>query len=733
MSTSPEKTRIAVLGGGFGSLSAVFALTSEPGWEERYQITVYQEGWRLGGKAASGRDVAEQSRSASRGSHVWFGFYENALGMMRRIYQELGRAPGTPMATFREAFAAGSALHLASEIEGRAPVWPLALPENGEVPGEGGPIPTIWGYVGMILGWVLESLPQLHRERGSYQALIASWEAGTREILVNLITRARKRGIACYGDEAIDPDTISDAMILRASAICATIEASLEDDATRRAWISPLLLIAEECVVGLLRDREQVTIPYFLGPLRLGLGLIRGILGDRLYAPGRSYEVIQGEEFREWLGRHGADDDLLQHPLVGELYAAFFAYTDGESLRPAIAAGTMLQVVLRLFFTYRGALYYVPRAGMGEIVFAPLYLLLRRRGVRFKFFHRVKALHVAEGEELIDGISIGRQVALKRRRSPYDPLIAVKGLSCWPSAPRWEQIVLGDQPEVQALDFESPDAPEVDAIRLRRGRDFDLVICGIPPDALAPISRRLTRRSERWAGMLDNLKTAAVGGIKLWLHPSWKELTGDPSPALAGSNFPAPFSRWTNTSATISAERWTGNHWPGSSISLEASIPEAVLSLADGSPGSLERAAEGWIRLQARRWLQSHTRRLWPEGVTGSSNCLDWNLLVDAKRRMGEERLDGQHLWTAPQRGRFVLSLPGGDRHRLAPGDSGFGNLALAGDWTDTGLNLGCIEAAVISGIQAARAISGAALPILGELERPARPASASAAAASAG
>jgi uncharacterized protein with NAD-binding domain and iron-sulfur cluster len=31
----------------------------------------------------------------------------------------------------------------------------------------------------------------------------------------------------------------------------------------------------------------------------------------------------------------------------------------------------------------------------------------------------------------------------------------------------------------------------------------------------------------------------------------------------------------------------------------------------------------------------------------------------------------------------------------------------LAGDWTDNGLNAGCIEAAVVSGLQAANAILG--------------------------
>jgi uncharacterized protein with NAD-binding domain and iron-sulfur cluster len=36
-----------------------------------------------------------------------------------------------------------------------------------------------------------------------------------------------------------------------------------------------------------------------------------------------------------------------------------------------------------------------------------------------------------------------------------------------------------------------------------------------------------------------------------------------------------------------------------------------------------------------------------------------------------------------------------------------FDNLTIAGDWTATGLDSGCIESAVISGLLAAHAISG--------------------------
>jgi len=59
-----------------------------------------------------------------------------------------------------------------------------------------------------------------------------------------------------------------------------------------------------------------------------------------------------------------------------------------------------------------------------------------------------------------------------------------------------------------------------------------------------------------------------------------------------------------------------------------------------------------------------------------------------------------------------VLSEAGSIGKRLAPHDSGFINLALAGDWVRTTLNAGCLEAATLGGLGAADAIlSGKVTP----------------------
>jgi len=67
-------------------LSLAWCLSADPSVE----ITVYQLGWRLGGKLASSRRVDGPPRIEEHGLHVWSGFYENAFWMMQDVYRAIG-------------------------------------------------------------------------------------------------------------------------------------------------------------------------------------------------------------------------------------------------------------------------------------------------------------------------------------------------------------------------------------------------------------------------------------------------------------------------------------------------------------------------------------------------------------------------------------------------------------------------------------------------------------------
>src|SRR6476619_1861424 len=99
-----DRQKGAVLGGGVASIVAAFELTSTEELRARYEVTVHQLGWRLGGKCASGRNERHGQRIEEHGLHIWLGFYENAFRVMRETYAALGRPRGAPLATWRDAF-----------------------------------------------------------------------------------------------------------------------------------------------------------------------------------------------------------------------------------------------------------------------------------------------------------------------------------------------------------------------------------------------------------------------------------------------------------------------------------------------------------------------------------------------------------------------------------------------------------------------------------------------------
>jgi hypothetical protein len=115
------------------------------------------------------------------------------------------------------------------------------------------------------------------------------------------------------------------------------------------------------------------------------------------------------------------------------------------------------------------------------------------------------------------------------------------------------------------------------------------------------------------------------------------------------------------------------------------------------------------VRDNAIRFLNTSAGTLWPNAVRGDE--FRWEILAteDARAsRVNSKRFDTQY-WTANVNptDRYVQSLPGTVAYRVSPLDMTFDNLTIAGDWTATGLDSGCIESAVMSGMLAAHAISG--------------------------
>jgi len=77
-----------------------------------------------------------------------------------------------------------------------------------------------------------------------------------------------------------------------------------------------------------------------------------------------------------------------------------------------MGAGCYLHWTLRSF-AYAGAFAWLFEAGTGETVIAPLYEVLKKRGVKFEFFHKVESLHLNTEGTAVESVRFGVQAKLK--------------------------------------------------------------------------------------------------------------------------------------------------------------------------------------------------------------------------------------------------------------------------------------------------------------------------------
>jgi uncharacterized protein with NAD-binding domain and iron-sulfur cluster len=204
--------------------------------------------------------------------------------------------------------------------------------------------------------------------------------------------------------------------------------------------------------------------------------------------------------------------------------------------------------------------------------------------------------------------------------------------------------------------------------------------------------------------MVHEIKTVATQAFQVWLTVPEADLGWD-SPGVTITGYVKPFDTWASMTQLIAAERWTGDQPKslGYFCNTLATGPEP-----DRSSTDYWDAMQAVVRQNAVDFLRTEVASMWPGTVDPSSGEFDWELLAGGEAKTGEARFDTQ-FWTAnvdPSE-RYVQSVPGSDRYRLRADQSGCDNLFLAGDWIDSGLNAGCVEAAVISGLQAANAVLG--------------------------
>jgi uncharacterized protein with NAD-binding domain and iron-sulfur cluster len=691
------KTKVAVLGGGVGAITAAFELTA-PHHGGRYEVTVYQPGWRLGGKCASGRGGPDK-RIEEHGLHVWFGFYANAFKMIQRCYDEWEPPKASPIKKWDEAFKQCNDIVLFESWRGRWSPWHLEFPHDpGDVPGSGHDV-SPWQFLHTLLEWLRL---EWHNVRGKTGAPRPD-DLPRRRFDVSWLPR-----LAAEIGRALEREYVTHYLEHAFKVAAAHVESPAPGDHRHHhvGWVERLLSDFKHWFfhVALEPWIDDDDVRRFAIMLDFWVTVVTGLVADEVFE--RGFGVLNDIDLWKWLRRHGAERLTLEHAaFVKALYDLVFAYRDGDKRHPDLATGKALQAMIRIVSEYKGAVLWKMQAGMGDTVFTPLYDVLRRRGVRFRFFHQVTGLGVSAEGKAVSSITVQPQVCLTHGR--YDPIVTVGGLRCWPSSPRWNQLVDGPELCERGVNFENECNPlGLKPCKLYAGKDFDEIVLGISVGALPEICGELAAANPRFRQMMDGSDTVMTEGIQLWLAKAASDLGWDFETAIATS-YVNVADTYSNMSQLIPREKWRRRVRPQETVYLCGVIDHrGVRSQED---------ADARVRSNAREFLARNAEAVWPKACNGD-NSFDWEMLFDSGGATGEARLDSQFFRANFQpTERYVLTRAGSVSSRLRSDESGFSNLKLAGDWTRNGIDGGSVEAAVTSGMQASRAICGYPRVIQGE------------------
>jgi uncharacterized protein with NAD-binding domain and iron-sulfur cluster len=682
-----------------GGLTAAWRL-SEPGWRDRFErITVYQRGWRLGGKGASSR--GRYGRIEEHGLHVWLGFYENSFRVLRESYAELDRPatdPQAPILTWRDAIKPAPAVGLEDRDRDDWRHWLARFAPNDLEPGAPGgdtQPASLTEFALRALRLVIDGVESL-ADVGSI---------GRTERVV-LSTSAESPASSLIDGVVLGTQLAVPAALLEAVRLASgTLVGSAAATAAPTGGASPELLDAldrlQDRLHGVVAGDPDLKRAWQY--ISLTVALLRGLVADGVFA-GVPLSRLDEEDYLDWVRRHGAAPEAVDGALLRAMYDMCFAFVDGDTSRPSFGAGSAVLLAVKMALEYKGGVFWKMSAGMGDAVFAPLYQALRQRGVDFEFFHRVDALHLSADKTAIDAISVGRQAACAPGIERYEPLVRVRGLPCFPDAPLVDQLDDAEGIEHEPLEAHGCTWPDAERRVLRRGIDFDVAVLAIPVGMAEVVCRELIDDRREWRNMAANVATVATQAFQIWLREPEPAL-GWPHPGTTMSGYTDPFDTWASMPQLIDAEDWPDDDRPAAIAYFCGVMP------TPRRPADAPSHADGYrdqVRERAVTFLDRSLGHLLPGAV--GDHGFRWDLLCGRDGMAGRAAFDSQ-FWTAnvDPADRYVQSLPGTSRYRLRSDESGYDNLFLAGDWTDSGLNAGCIEAAVLSGLQAANAVLGRA------------------------
>jgi len=700
-SESNSKKKITVLGGGPASLATVWYMLKNNNWDlSNYDVTVYQLGWRLGGKCANGRNKDNYYRIEEHGIHFWFGCYHNSWELIKELYEHLPKTGYKIPFTWYDAFTPSKAYVGFEQLDYGWDMWRIQPPAWPVPPGE------------VDIPYVQEGArnkPLADVMRDAMQVLTGNFHENIGQAA--LVMKNEHRDIDT-DDLSRKVEEIEEAFIALLSKNKLGIHIPGSGIVLEFIEMLDDLCTAFMNAFGDFLD-HHIEIRKLFVVVNLGLTILKGMLIDNVFYDG--FDVINEYDFIEWLRMHGASEITLGSTLTRSYYDGAFAFRYGDKTLPDSEAGTTLKGLLFAFATTNQSMFWKMNGGLGEILFAPLYLVLKYYGVKFEFFHRVDHLRLSDDKKSIASIEFGRQVNIADGLSGYDPLVDIKGVKCWLTEPKYECLKEGA--ELQRLqnaglnvNLESfwTEWPDVGKVTLQAGTDFDEIVFGISAGSVPYLCNQLIEANTDWQNVAANIKTVQTQSVQLWMNRSATELGWPFDDTTIYTTFYEPLDTWASAKELIKYGKWPDlkpkdvfyfvgvMHDPGI-------VPPPTFHR---HPAFMKQMVFDYFLEFLMKYIDIPFPRT--KSNADESVWFNWGLLYDFDRQIGHRRLNSQYFRAnIDPSERYVLTVKGSSKYRFSPGNAGFTNLIVTGDWTKTFLNTGCFEAAIMSAIEAASAVTG--------------------------
>ncbi len=699
--------RVVILGGGMAGLAAAYALSATAQLRASYDVTLYQTGWRLGGKCASTRgphlaDPGSQ-RIEEHGLHVWFGFYYNAFHMIRDCFGELG----DPLLSVDTMFRRCSSTPLMEPVSANKwSIWPLDFPEDGPnvEPGVTPGMPSITEAARRIFKFFSDHVHRIAADfpKQAADPVSIAWLKSAVGTALGAQISAVDSALAALFSATFGPapPTLPSNSFFSAEELAFIGKFISNTDAGNWQQVRLDILALPSTPAS-----NELRRTWLLADL--ALAVVKGLNADPIGLFLNGFDALDDRDFRQWLAANGAHAESVDSAPVRALYDLCFAYTDGDSSNfnsANFAAGAALRCIVRITMGYKGAVCYTMNAGMGEAVVAPLYRLLVGRGVRFEFFHRVDRIELDAGGQP-EFLHFTRQ-ATTLDGTAYDPVFTTpEGLAYWPRQPDFDQLVDGALLEAAGeLDMDSDDEvwygeTQTTLKLVSTGGDRADLIVAISIGGLPRIDAEIRQAYPSWQQMINSTLTVATQSAQLWMNVDLGGLgyaPADKPPAMVAA--PEPMDVWADMTQVIAYESWT--------VGCEPASVQYICGPLKGNFAD-PTAAYDQVVTNTDDWLNVMANAAWT--ATKAAGAFDHTLLLGPGLKTSD-RVRNQHLRANYQSSeRYVLSTRGSIAKRLWANAFAGQSLYLAGDWTRNGLNAGCVEAAVMSGLQAAFGVLGIA------------------------